>query len=539
MKSSSQFLLLLSCLYSWGPGWSQLSPFQSGSSSVVSAPLASASAAARILDQATFGPTTSDISHVQSIGLPAYVREQMSLSPTYLPLITSSLPAGCSSAGDCLNQEWWQASLTAPDQLRQRVAFALSEIWVTSTQVIGWEPMPPYYNILLQNSFGNWRDLMKAVTLSPAMGTYLNMVNSVAASGGQIANENYAREMMQLFSLGPNLLYDDGTLQLDAHGNPIPSYTEDQVQAFARVYTGWTWAQGDGSAPPNFPAWTYTWNYPMATNNKGHDMQAKTLFNGTTLVAGQSAEQDLNQALDNLFAHPNLPPFICKQLIQHLVTSTPNPGYVARVANVFKNNGAGVRGDMSAVIQAILLDPEARVADSNLYYQGGHLREPLLYITDVMRGLNFTPAVPSGSQNGYQTLVWYSQPLGQIPLQSPSVFGFYMPGYVVPGTQLNAPEFGLENTATTAQRINLGDAFAGNHINGFTYDASATGWLGSQASNPDQLVNTLDALFMHSQMPAQMHSTIVGALGAISDLSQRVRVAVFLVITSNQYKVMH
>ncbi len=538
MKGTYSLTAVVFSLYAWASSWGQLSSLQASPQTTI-APAATATAAARILDQATFGPTSSDISHVQTVGLPAYLQEQISLSPTYLPSF-SPLPSGCPSIGDCLNQAWWQNVLSAGDQLRQRVAFALSEIWVTSTQVIGSDPMAAYYNILLQNSFGNWRDLMKAVTLSPAMGTYLNMVNSGTASNGQIVNENYAREMMQLFSLGPNLLNDDGTVQLDGNGNPIPTYSESQVQAFARVYTGWTWAQNDGTAPPHFPAWTYNWNAPMASNNAGHDLGAKTLLNGTTLPAGQSAAQDLDQALDNIFAHPNLPPFICKQLIQHLVTSTPNPGYVARVANVFKNNGKGVRGDMSAVIQAVLLDPEARVADTNLSYQGGHLREPLLFMTDVMRALNYSPvAVPNGSPNGYQTLLWYSQPLGQNVFQAPSVFSFYAPGYVVPGTQLNAPEFGLENTSTAAFRITLGDWMAGNHINGFSYDASATGWLGAKASNLDQLVSTLDALFMHSQMPALMHSTIVGALGSISDLSQRVRVAVFLVITSSQYKVIH
>ena len=320
-------------------------------------------AAARMLDQATFGPTASDIQHVQSVGLNGYLTEQFSASPTLLSAIpTSPLPAVClanNSAYPCAESEWWTAAITGQDQLRQRVAFALSEMFVVSTQMVPGQSIPAFHNNLSTDAFGNFSTIMKDVTLSPAMGAYLNMLNSGKPASGQIANENYARELMQLFTTGLYKLNQDGTEQLDGTGQPVLEYSQAQVQAFARAFTGWTFGNADGTAVKKFNN-TANYDVPMQQYEAQHDVTAKILLNGTTLPASQTAAQDLTGALTNIFNDSSTGPFVCKQLIQHLVTSTPSPAYVSRVAGVFADNGNGVRGDMKAVIRAILMDTEAR-----------------------------------------------------------------------------------------------------------------------------------------------------------------------------------
>ncbi len=252
-------------------------------------------------------------------------------------------------------------------------------MFVISTDSVNARSVTTYQNMLAKDAFGNFYTIMHDVALSPGMGGYLNMLNSAKPTGTEIANENFGRENMQLFTIGLNLLNQDGSQQLDASGNPIPTYTEAQVQAFSRAYTGWTYATPGGTTT-RFPNGTPDYDDPMVAVESEHDMTAKVLLNGTTLPAGQSAELDLAGALTNIFNHPNVGPFVCRQLIQHLVTSNPSPAYVSRVAAVFANDGTGVRGNMQAVIQAILLDTEARAGDANASFDGGHLREPMLYI---------------------------------------------------------------------------------------------------------------------------------------------------------------
>jgi uncharacterized protein (DUF1800 family) len=436
----------------------------------------------------------------------------------------------------CAESEWWTVAITGPDQLRQRVAFALSEMFVVSTQSVAGQAIPQFHNALANDAFGNFSAIMKDVTLSPAMGAYLNMIDSAKPPAGQIANENYARELMQLFSIGLYQLNQDGSLQTDGSGNPIPSYTQAQVQAFARAYTGWTFSLAGGGVPPKFPYNTTNYNDPMAAVDSAHDMTAKILLNGTTLPAGQTAVQDLNGALANIFASPNVGPFVCQQLIQHLVTSTPSPGYVSRVAAVFANNGSGVRGDMKAVITAILTDMEARAGDTNPAFDGGHLREPILFITAMIRGLGFRNTDVNGS---YFSLSNQSSKLNEEPYRANSVFNFFPPNYVIPGSTLNAPEFGIENTASAVLRLSLADSIVNNKINGFSVDLSNTSALGMLAANPASLVDTLSMLLMHSQMPASMRTTLINAITPLTNNAQRVRVAIYLVITSSQYKIIH
>ena len=514
---------------------------------------ASLQSAARLLDQATFGPTLTDIQHVQTVGLPGYLAEQFALPVTTEPDIAATPPTLCATnTVPCQQAEWWQASLTAPDQLRQRVAFAMSEMFVVSTNSVNARAVTPFQNILLSDAFGNFYTMMKDVTLSPGMGGYLNMLNSAkpATINGvaQIANENYARELMQLFTIGLVMLNSDGTPQLDASGNPIPTYTEAQVQAFARVYTGWTYATATGGIPTNFPDNTPNYDSPMAAVETEHDMNAKTLLNGTTLPAGQSSSLDLTGALTNIFNHPNVGPFVCRQLIQHLVTSNPSPAYVARVAAVFANDGSGTRGNLKAVVQAILLDTEARAGDANPGFDGGHLREPMLYMANVMRGLGFT-FVGAGAGTGaeyYYTPGNNTNLLNEKPYASGSVFNFFPPNYVIPETTTNAPEFSIENTASAILRLTLADNIVYNRISDFTVDLSATSPLGIMASatgnattDSTNLIITLSNLFMHGQMPAQMQTDIINHVATLTNIPERVRVAVYLVLTSSHYKVEH
>jgi uncharacterized protein (DUF1800 family) len=511
---------------------------------------ASLQTAARLLDQATFGPTLNDINHVQAVGLNAYLAEQFAVPTTLLPDIATPAPTVCTNnLVPCEQSEWWQTVLTGNDQLRQRVAFALSEIFVVSTNSVNARAITTYHNTLANDAFGNFYTILQDVTLSTAMGAYLNMLNSYKPGNGQIANENYARELMQLFTTGLFMLNQDGTLQLDAIGKPIPVYTEAQVQAFARAFTGWTFAPATG-VTSKFPN-AVNYPVPMVAVESAHDMTAKVLLKGTTLPTGQSAEQDLTGALTNIFLHPNVGPFFCKQLIQHLVASSPSPAYVARVAAVFANDGTGTRGNMKAVITAILTDADARAADTSPNFDGGHLREPMLYLTNVMRGLGFVNKDALAGNDvlanaSYNTVGNYTAPLGERPYSSGSVFNFFPPDYVIPGTTVNAPEFGQENTASAVLRLSLANSLVYNGISGFTVDLSKTSALGIAASktgvaatDAGNLVDALAVMFMHGQMPTPIRTNIVNHVATLTDPAQRVRVATYLVITSSFYKVDH
>jgi uncharacterized protein (DUF1800 family) len=514
---------------------------------------ATVTAAARLLDQTTFGPTLTDIQHVESVGITGYLNEQFSAQPTTLALLAATPPTICANnLVPCAQSEWWQATLTAPDQLRQRVAFALAEMFVISTNSVNSRAVVAFQNTLVNDSFGNFATIMKDVTLSPGMGAYLNMLNSkkpgTVNGVPQIANENYSRELMQLFTMGLFLLNDDGTPKLDSSGNLIPAYTQDQVQAFARAFTGWTYATSTGGSPSTFPNGTANYTMPMAAVDSAHDTAAKVLLNGTTLPAGQTSAQDLDGALANIFAHTNVGPFFCRQLIQHLVASNPSAAYVQRVAAVFANNGSNVRGDMKAVITAILTDKEARGGDTDATAEGGHLREPVLWFTNLIRGLGFTNNdVTAGNDvvanASFNTLGNYTSTLSEKPYASPSVFNFFPPEYVIPGSSTNAPEFSLENTASAVLRLSLANNVVFNKVSGFTVDLSATSTLGKIAATPTtgpgDLVDALGMLFMHGQMSSQMRTAIVNHISIFTDPAQRVRVAAYLVITSSQYKILH
>jgi uncharacterized protein (DUF1800 family) len=501
---------------------------------------ATVATAGRLLDQTTFGPTASLIQHVELEGIEAWLTEQFNAPTTLLPTIPATLPSYCATSAFCNESEWWKVVLTGNDQLRQRVALALNEQFVISSNGVQGYAVTNYANVLANDAFTNWFTIMKDVTLSPAMGQYLNMLDSAKATGTDIANENYARENMQLFNLGIYLINQDGTPKLDGNGNPQPIYDQAQVEAFARVFTGWTYANPDGSTP-SYLIGTGNFTHPMVAVEKYHDETEKTLLNGTALPAGQTAEQDLDAALTNIFNHPNLPPFVCTQLIQHLVTGNPSPAYISRVASVFIDNGDGVRGDMKSVLHAILTDPEARAGDTDTTADAGHLREPMLYMTAVMRGLGYV----STDKNGYyRDLSNYTADLGEYPFGAQSVFNFFPPTYVIPdsvlpNTNIVSPEFSLENTGSVIDRLTIAGELASNQINSFNVDLSATSPLGLTAAIPATLVDTLGTLFMHGQMDSDTRSAIIDAITPLTDPAERVQVAVYLVVGSSEYKVIH
>jgi uncharacterized protein (DUF1800 family) len=508
---------------------------------------------ARFLDQSSFGPSPSSILRVKQIdagnpgaGFSGFLDEQMDPArtpPSTWPDIPNPLPATAACPNfplGCLQQNWFQNALQGGDQLRQRTAFSLGEIWVISGITINiTDAYNPYIRLLNNDAFTTYDQLMRDVTLSPAMGWYLDMANSAKAANGAIANENYARELLQLFTLGTLLLNDDGTLQLDGSGNPIPTYDQAAIQNFARAFTGWTYKACCG-AVQSFPTRTSQadWASAMVSVDAQHDTGSKTLLNGQVLAAGRTAQQDLDDALANIFNHPNLPPFVSKQLIQHLVTSNPSPAYVARITAVFKNNGSGVRGDLKAVIKAILLDPEARQGDATGPPAAGfgHLREPVLLMTGVLRGVGFTVSDNNTFASG---LANSGAQMGQNVLFSPSVFNYFPPDFVIPGTAALGPEFAIQTTSASLLRANWIDSVVRNSLTGqgITIDLSPF-----RGVPPDQLTDQLAQTFMHGQISTSMRGTIINTVSGMpnsttDDQDRRTRTAMYLVLTSSQYQI--
>ncbi len=506
--------------------------------------------AVRFLEQATFGPTSDLVNYVRAVGTENYLNEQFaapaSSYPT-LPLMNADNNIGCppnpsdpSVRSLCLRDNYsmypvqnrfFENALYGQDQLRQRVAFALHQIFVVSGVEIpqpSW--MTPYLQTLDRNAFGNYRQLLYEITLNPAMGNYLDMAGNTRTN----PNENYAREILQLFSIGTVKLNPDGTVQRDAAGQPIPTYNQTAVDNFARVFTGWNRAAAPSPNVPNYIA-------PMIANENNHDRNAKTLLRGEVLPANRTAAQDLNAALDNIFNDPNVGPFIGKQLIQHLVTSNPSLAYVGRVTNVFNDNGAGVRGDLKAVVRAILLDEEAR-GDLKTDPNYGRLRHPAQFVANLCRAFNAKSADGSTTSDGY--LNPQSSTLGMDVFRPPSVFSYFPPGYVVPDTGgVRGPEFGILSTSTAIRRINFVNtmvftriAVGTNSPRGTSLDFSA---LMPLADNPPQLAEELNQLMLHGTMSPEMYKNIIESVSVVAATNplKRVRTAVYLVATSSQYQV--
>jgi uncharacterized protein (DUF1800 family) len=392
--------------------------------------------------------------------------------------------------------------------------------------------------MLMADAFTNYRQILGDVTLSPTMGQYLNTANNAMANPatGTVANENYAREVMQLFSIGVNLLNPDGTPRLDANNLLIPSYIQSTISETARVFTGWTYLPTSGPVEWNDyinPAG------PMAPYASEHDTGSKQLVNGYADPAGLTPQLDLSDALDNIFNHPNVGPFVGKMLIQHLVKSNPSPAYVQRVAAAFANNGQGVRGDMKAVITAILLDPEARANDNggNDQPTDGHLQEPVLFIAGMFRAFGGTVS----NQNYFG---WDLVNMNQDIYNPPSVFNYYAPSFVPPGSSILGPEFQIYTPDAAVYRANVaGGLFFSwsnpvlNYGPGTSIDLTPYAAL---ASNPATLVAALDLTLTHGTMPAAMKQAVVAAVTSDTNGNlSRVETGAWLILSSSYYNVWH
>jgi len=495
-------------------------------------PFMSDLAAARFLDQATWGPTPASIAQLERMGINAWLAAQFQMNTSDLPDQPLLNSAGKTNEDlTPVERAFFANAVNGQDQLRQRVAFALSEIVVASAvQVKPAYAIPPYWRILRDNAFGNYRDIIKAITLNPAMGTYLSMANNNKgnAAKGTSANENYARELLQLFTLGLTKLNPDGSPVLDASANPVPTYDQAEITSEAKMLTGWTFATAPGAtAKNNNPAYYFG---QMIAVEAEHDTSAKTIFGNIQVPAGQTAEQDLDSLLDALMAQPTMAPFVGRQLIQHLVTSNPSPAYIGRVAAMFENNGEGVRGDMAAVITAILSDPDARAGDdagAALNPGFGHLREPVLFMANLLRGLNATLGASSAVYND-ATL------MGQELFYEPSVFSYFSPLYRISGGQL-APEFQLYSTQAAAERADIVNAALYGSL-----DKSTTVDLTPFVSRAGDLPSLLDYatyVFLHSTLPPGLSDQALAVASAVATPQARAQAILYLVLTSSAYQV--
>jgi uncharacterized protein (DUF1800 family) len=410
-------------------------------------------AAARFLIQASYGPRLEDVVAVMQQGYSGWINQQFALPRTTHMSYVDSLPGPLDELpSEHTRESIWKQAILGNDQLRQRVALALSEILVVSDRdddLGGAEGIAGYMDILSRNAFGNFRTLLQEVTLSPAMGVYLDMASSDREDPetGRKPNENFARELLQLFSIGLYQLHPDGTLKLDLDGLPIPTYDQAVVEGFAKVFTGWTFGGQDHSEEWRFYWPERNWRIPMEPWIEHHSTAPKELLDGLVLAGNTPPPLELNQALDVVFLHPNVGPFVCRQLIQRLVTANPSPGYVFRCGNAFANNGAGVRGDMRAVVRAILLDWEARAPEARNQPGFGHVREPIVRFVHLLRSLRAQPP-PDGRFRYYWggSAEWG---LNQQPLSAPTVFNFFEPSYQQPGPIASAglvsPELQITN----------------------------------------------------------------------------------------------
>ncbi len=528
--------------------------------------------ASRLLQQATFGPTPAEIDRLVGTTDAAWLAEQLALpaSPDFVNTVQAQYdrgaawrPGGGSYSPAVVAQKFWATAATSPGQLRKRMAFALHHIMMVSQADSNLynhsRAYANYLDILNKHAFGNFRNLIEDLALSPVMGIYLSHIRNRKEdpAAGRNPDENFARELMQLFTIGLHELNPDGSQKLDGNGQPIETYNNADVMAMAKVFTGWSWGFPDAELTDNkFRSGNP--DYSVTGDNRSdlqrmkaypgqHSTAAKPLFAGksfaVTIPANTAAADSLRIALDSLFNHPNIGPFIGRQLIQRLVTSNPSPAYVARVAAAFNNNGQGVRGDLGAVVKAILLDPQARQAPGADF---GKLREPVLRVGHWMRAMGAT------SLTGDYMMASELDSLSQRVLHAPSVFGYFRPGYVPPNSALSvtgatAPELQIVNESSTVEWVNLAESMAGSGLGwtGTARDVSVA--LAPQAAlaaagNVDGLIDNLDLMLFAGRMPPALRLDILRAVGGVSGRTDanhlnRARVALFVALASPDYLV--
>jgi uncharacterized protein (DUF1800 family) len=503
--------------------------------------------ASRFLAQASLGSTRRDIARVREVGYAGWVDEQLAM-----PVISSRWEWLKSKGYDAAANKFniagfdnvaWRWLISSQDSLRQRVTFALSEIVVIGVDGLenagGWKAFggAAWLDMLDANAFGNLRNLLQQVSTSLQMGSFLTFRGNAKASAttGAVPDENYARELLQLFMIGLVELNLDGTPRL-VNGQPIETYTQTDISGLARVFTGWDidYAGANNDIPDHH-------RRPMLQVPSRYETGAKT-FLGLTIPAGTEATKSLTMALDHLYAHTNVPPFWSRQLIQRLVTSNPSPAYVERVARVFQNDGTGQRGNLSAVVRAILLDVEARTDSPSDQPMAGKVREPILRLLAWARAWG----VRSASDNWAMGNT--SDPatrLGQSPLRSPSVFNFFRPAYVPPNSAFSssglvAPELQLTNESTVAGYLNFMQTLVAGSISDIVPDYST---LLTLADSPAALVTEINTVMAAGQLSAATQTLIVGAINAMSRandaaMRQRVNAAMLLVLATPEFVVL-
>ncbi|EED33539.1 conserved hypothetical protein [gamma proteobacterium NOR5-3] len=515
--------------------------------------------ASRLASRASFGASFASIEYIESLGQDAWIEEQFSLPISSHDAVVDALLLR-EAAGDfdeIAEREnndniaavfgraaWWHTSITAQDQLRQRVAYSLSQIFVISDEVNALLLSPygtsNYYDMLLEHAFGNVRDLLRDVSLHPAMGIYLSHLNNARSDPetGTFPDENYAREVMQLFSIGLFELNPDGSEKLSDDGQPIPTYNNDDIRQFAKIYTGLSW----GGLNNRFGSNRSNFTEPMRMFDDFHEQDEKKLLNGQVVPAGQDGLSDIDAAIDNLFFHPNIAPFLGKQLIQRLVTSNPSPDYVARVSAAFEDNGNGERGDMRSILRAILLDPEA-LAEPDPESTFGKLREPLLRYTAMLRQLSVSS--PDGF---YANLGFFVQQLiQQHPMSAPSVFNFYSPSHQPIGELaeqgLVSPELQITNSNSVIEISNLMRyAVVADLVNDLSDPPFFKATLGLDdflplAEEPQALLDRLDTIFTYGTLTNDTREAILELVSLIDEPELRVRIAAYLILISPDYAV--
>ena len=498
--------------------------------------------AARLLHQAGIGPTYTEILAAEGKSAEQWVDEQMQLPITYHVDYLENYPNRDYPIQINRIDAWWKSSINAPDQLRQRVAYAMSQIFVVSdyNNALANQPkgMVSYYDMLQTHAFGNFRDLLESITLSPIMGIYLDHLNNEKADEERNIrpDENYARELLQLFSLGLNELDLNGTAKKDENGLPIPAYSQEHIEGFAKVFTGWTYGASEfWNRPSN------NHSIPMSPFEEYHSSAEKHLLNGVVIPENTGPEESLKIALDTIFEHPNVAPFISKQLILKLITSNPSPSYVERVAKVFNDNGEGVKGDLAAVVKAIYLDAEARQFGAPLEYFG-KVKEPLLKQAHVWRVFD-AKALNNFYFTGNLPLMF-----GQGPLQSTSVFNFYQPDHQpqeLSGSELLAPELQIANDAYVINTLNSHfdefssrvaeryDSLYENRV--YLYMAEDMQLLANFGLNA--VLDKYDILFFAGAMSEEMRQAIYDMDAYFSSSESHLRLAyiIFLITVSAEY----
>jgi uncharacterized protein (DUF1800 family) len=498
--------------------------------------------ASRFLAQATLGASHEEIQRLSAMGYQAWLDEQFSRPIGYhRPYLEQLEQAGVEIDAEHRRWSWWQQVMHGPDPLRQRIALALSEHFVVSDNLSQVADNPQglasYYDMLLRNAFGNYRDLLRDVTLHPIMGTYLSHLRNERSdpARGRYPDENYAREIMQLFSIGLFRLRPDGSFQLDGSGRAIPTYDNDDITEFAKIFTGLAFDGPDH----DFHQGQEQWTSPMRMYAQYHEPGPKRLLRGKYVPAGQPAMQDIEDAIDNLFEHPNVGPFVARRLIQRLASSNPSPGFIRRVATVFADNGSGVRGDMRAVISAILLDDEVRDRPQVGQIHRGMLRESFLRRVHLARAFDAaSPAAGYAISDGGAPVAY-----SQRPLSSPTVFNFFLPDHQPMGpiaeAGLYAPEFQIITAVTAITSANAlrqqVDHAMNNHENeAFEVRLDLSREI-ALAGDVRALIDRLDLILMYGEMSGPMRQVLIEALEQLGDPEDRARMAVHLIVISPEY----